>query len=469
MSAEPVWVVDDDSSIRWVLQKALQAANIPCFSFENPEDLLLQLQSGQPPQVIVSDIKMPQMDGMTLLKEVHRNFPDIPVIIMTAHSDLDSAVNAYQSGAFEYLPKPFDIDEAVSLVQRALSHVREQSSRNKPVLEVKDTEIIGEAPAMQEVFRAIGRLSSSSISVLINGQSGTGKELVAQALHRHSPRKHQTFIALNMAAIPADLIESELFGHEKGAFTGAQNARQGRFEQADGGTLFLDEIGDMPLDVQTRLLRVLADGQFYRVGGHNPVSVDVRIIAATHQNLEQRVADGKFREDLFHRLNVIRIHIPRLCERREDIPLLAHHFLIKAAKELSVESKSLSKAAAEVLTKLPWPGNVRQLENMCRWLTVMASGKEILVNDLPPEIHQHPVPSSSQDKENDWQSLLASWADKQLITGKNNILEEATHQFEKIMLERALHHTHGHKQDAAKRLGWGRNTLTRKLKELDMS
>ncbi|WP_158970854.1 nitrogen regulation protein NR(I) [Paraglaciecola sp. L3A3] len=468
MSAEPVWIVDDDSSIRWVLQKALQTANIPCFSFENPEDLLLQLQTGQPPEVIVSDIRMPQMDGMTLLKQVHKNFPDIPIIIMTAHSDLDSAVNAYQSGAFEYLPKPFDIDEAVSLVQRALTHARERSKQHQVPQLSAATEIIGEAPAMQEVFRAVGRLSRSSISVLINGQSGTGKELVAAALHRHSPRSDKTFIALNMAAIPADLIESELFGHEKGAFTGAQASRQGRFEQADGGTLFLDEIGDMPLDVQTRLLRVLADGQFYRVGGHNPVSVDVRIIAATHQNLEQRVADGKFREDLYHRLNVIRIHIPQLNERREDIPLLAAHFLQKAAAELEVEPKILGKETRKVLQQLPWPGNVRQLENMCRWLTVMASGKEVLVTDLPPEIHQQPAASEQGAVDGDWQALLASWADNQLQSGHNNILDDAIMSFERILLERALHYTHGHKQDAAKRLGWGRNTLTRKLKELNM-
>lgn len=468
MNAEPVWVVDDDSSIRWVLQKALQSANIACFSFENPEDLLRQLHAGQQPEVIVSDIRMPQMDGMALLNEVHTHFPDIPVIIMTAHSDLDSAVNAYQSGAFEYLPKPFDIEEAVSLVQRALAHAREKSSQNETQPELKDTEIIGEAPAMQEVFRAIGRLSRSSISVLINGQSGTGKELVAQALHRHSPRKSETFIALNMAAIPADLIESELFGHEKGAFTGAQSTRQGRFEQANGGTLFLDEIGDMPLDIQTRLLRVLADGQFYRVGGHSPVKVDVRIIAATHQNLEQRVADGKFREDLYHRLNVIKIHIPTLSQRREDIPLLAQHFLQSAAKELAVESKSLSKDASQILMQLPWPGNVRQLENMCRWLTVMASGQEILVNDLPPEINSEPSSPEASSSETDWRALLSAWADKQLHAGRKNILEEATHDFEKILLERALQHTNGHKQDAAKRLGWGRNTLTRKLKELDM-
>jgi two-component system, NtrC family, nitrogen regulation response regulator GlnG len=468
MNAEPVWIVDDDSSIRWVLQKALQAAQISCFSFENPEDVLLQLEAGHQPEVIISDIRMPQMDGMALLRAVHQLVPDIPVIIMTAHSDLDSAVGAYQSGAFEYLPKPFDIDEAVNLVQRALTHAREQNKQRQAPIEANTTEIIGEAPAMQEVFRAIGRLSRSSISVLINGQSGTGKELVAQALHRHSPRAKQTFIALNMAAIPADLVESELFGHEKGAFTGAQAARQGRFEQADGGTLFLDEIGDMPLDVQTRLLRVLADGQFYRVGGHNPVSVDVRIIAATHQNLEQRVADGKFREDLFHRLNVIRIHIPTLSERREDIPILAAHFLHKAGKELGVEVKSLNKETQKILTGLPWPGNVRQLENMCRWLTVMASGQEVLAADLPPEINMTPISLDRGPATGDWQVLLANWADEQLRTGQNNILNDAVLSFERILLERALHHTHGHKQDAAKRLGWGRNTLTRKLKELDM-
>jgi len=470
MNNESVWIVDDDSSIRWVLQKALQAANIGCLSFENPEDLLLQLQSGQRPEVIVSDIRMPQMDGMTLLGEVHNTDPHIPVIIMTAHSDLDSAVNAYQSGAFEYLPKPFDIDEAVTLVQRALAHAREQSRQNQVPQDEAVTEIIGEAPAMQEVFRAIGRLSRSSISVLINGQSGTGKELVAHALHRHSPRAANPFIALNMAAIPADLVESELFGHEKGAFTGAQTARQGRFEQANGGTLFLDEIGDMPLDVQTRLLRVLADGQFYRVGGHQSVTVDVRIIAATHQNLEKRVAEGKFREDLFHRLNVIRIHIPSLAERREDIPLLARHFLRRAAKELDVETKSLSKDAEKLMTRLPWPGNVRQLENVCRWLTVMASGQEVLPGDLPPEIHSEgTIEKSGGTATGDWPELLARWTDTQLREGHYNILNDAMLTFEKIMLERALSYTHGHKQDAAKRLGWGRNTLTRKLKELDVN
>ncbi|AXT39318.1 nitrogen regulation protein NR(I) [Alteromonas sp. BL110] len=469
MTNESVWIVDDDSSIRWVLQKALQAADISCLSFENPEDLLLQLQSGQAPEVIISDIRMPQMDGMTLLNEVHASHPLLPVIIMTAHSDLDSAVNAYQKGAFEYLPKPFDIDEAVTLTQRALAHAREQSTVSKSQVEDVVTEIIGEAPAMQEVFRAIGRLSRSSISVLINGQSGTGKELVAHALHRHSPRASKPFIALNMAAIPADLVESELFGHEKGAFTGAQAARQGRFEQADGGTLFLDEIGDMPLDVQTRLLRVLADGQFYRVGGHQSVSVDVRIIAATHQNLEQRVAEGKFREDLFHRLNVIRVHLPSLNERREDIPLLTRHFLRRAAKELDVEAKSISKEAERVMSQLPWPGNVRQLENVCRWLTVMASGQEVLPSDLPPEIHSDSSIEKPSAESGDWPDLLASWTDKQLRDGHHNILNDAMLTFERVMLERALQHTHGHKQDAAKRLGWGRNTLTRKLKELGVS
>jgi two-component system nitrogen regulation response regulator GlnG len=465
---EPVWIVDDDSSIRWVLQKALQAANIACVSFENPEDLLLQLQSGQSPQIIISDVKMPQMDGMTLLQEIHQQYPEMPVIIMTAHSDLDSAVNAYQGGAFEYLPKPFDIDEAVTLTQRAIEHAKEQSKLKQVQIANPSAEIIGEAPAMQEVFRAVGRLSRSSISVLINGQSGTGKELVAHALHKHSPRASNTFVALNMAAIPADLVESELFGHEKGAFTGAQAARQGRFEQANGGTLFLDEIGDMPIDVQTRLLRVLAEGQFYRVGGHNPVSVDVRIIAATHQNLELRVAEGKFREDLYHRLNVIRIHIPSLDERREDIPILANHFLAKAGKELGVEVKSLTPAAAKVISQLSWPGNVRQLENTCRWLTVMASGQEVHPADLPPELITAPERLHIEQTDQDWTSLLSDWADTQLAKGKDNILGDAMHTFEQILLQRALKYTHGHKQEAAKKLGWGRNTLTRKLKDLNI-
>lgn len=466
MITEQVWIVDDDSSIRWVLEKALSNANISVASFENPENLLTALDHSAP-EIIISDIRMPQMDGMTLLEKVSNQHPDIPVIIMTAHSDLDSAVNAYQGGAFEYLPKPFDIDEAVTLTQRALTHAREQSAKNKKTdAAPSSVGIIGAAPAMQEVFRAIGRLSRSSISVLINGESGTGKELVAHALHMHSPRASETFIPLNMAAIPKDLIESELFGHEKGAFTGANNIRQGRFEQAHNGTLFLDEIGDMPLDVQTRLLRVLADGQFYRVGGHSPIQVDVRIIAATHQNLEERVKSGDFREDLFHRLNVIKVQLPALKERKEDIEQLANHFLKLAADELNVEPKSLSKSAIVRLKQCNWPGNVRQLENICRFLTVMASGKEILPSDLPEELNDRPTTSTSTDES--WQNLLSHWMDQELAKGRSGILDDAMPEFEKIMLERALIYTEGHKQEAAKKLGWGRNTLTRKLKDLDL-
>ncbi|MCK8046903.1 nitrogen regulation protein NR(I) [Shewanella sp. 1CM18E] len=465
---EQVWILDDDSSIRWVLERALQSAKFSSASFAAAESLWEALEMAQP-QVIVSDIRMPGTDGLTLLERLQNHYPHIPVIIMTAHSDLDSAVSAYQAGAFEYLPKPFDIDEAISLVDRALTHAKEQSSSatvSEPL--IATPEIIGEAPAMQEVFRAIGRLSRSSISVLINGQSGTGKELVASALHKHSPRKDKPFIAINMAAIPKDLIESELFGHEKGAFTGAGSVRQGRFEQANGGTLFLDEIGDMPLDVQTRLLRVLADGQFYRVGGHSPVQVDVRIIAATHQDLEQLVHQGDFREDLFHRLNVIRVHLPPLSQRREDIPQLARHFLMIAAKEIAVEPKVLTKETATKLSQLPWPGNVRQLENTCRWLTVMASGQEILPLDLPPELLQEPKVNAKATDRNDWQDALKLFIDQRLSEGDSDLLTEVQPAFERILLETALKHTHGHKQEAAKRLGWGRNTLTRKLKELEM-
>lgn len=466
--SEQVWILDDDSSIRWVLEKALQGAKLSTASFAAAESLWQALEISQP-HVIVSDIRMPGTDGLSLLERLQVHYPHIPVIIMTAHSDLDSAVSAYQAGAFEYLPKPFDIDEAISLVERALTHATEQSPAPAQEAQVKTPEIIGEAPAMQEVFRAIGRLSRSSISVLINGQSGTGKELVAGALHKHSPRKDKPFIALNMAAIPKDLIESELFGHEKGAFTGAANVRQGRFEQANGGTLFLDEIGDMPLDVQTRLLRVLADGQFYRVGGHNAVQVDVRIIAATHQDLELLVQKGGFREDLFHRLNVIRVHLPPLSQRREDIPQLATHFLASAAKEIGVETKIMTKETAVKLSQLPWPGNVRQLENTCRWLTVMASGQEILPQDLPPELLKDPVSVTHTAKgSQDWQSVLTEWIDQKLSEGNSDLLTEVQPAFERILLETALRHTQGHKQEAAKRLGWGRNTLTRKLKELSM-
>ena len=466
MITEQVWIVDDDSSIRWVLEKAFANANISAASFDSADNLLIALDHNQP-EVIISDIRMPNIDGMTLLNRISEQYPLLPVIIMTAHSDLDSAVNAYQGGAFEYLPKPFDIDEAVALTKRALTHAREQSAQQQQKDDSQaSVGIIGEAPAMQEVFRAIGRLSRSSISVLINGESGTGKELVAHALHSHSPRAAQPFIPLNMAAIPKDLIESELFGHEKGAFTGANSVRQGRFEQAHNGTLFLDEIGDMPLDIQTRLLRVLADGQFYRVGGHSPIKVDVRIIAATHQNLEQRVQAGDFREDLFHRLNVIRIQLPSLRERQEDIPQLANHFLKLAAKELSVEPKTLDKSAVNFLKHCEWPGNVRQLENICRFLTVMASGQEILIDDLPAELTE--TSKSIQTGDQSWQSALETWLDQELKSGKSAILDELQPEFERIMLRKALAHTQGHKQEAAKKLGWGRNTLTRKLKELNL-
>ncbi len=466
---EQVWVLDDDSSIRWVVERALKGASISSASFAAAESLWEALELAQP-KVIISDIRMPGTDGLSLLERIQIHYPHIPVIIMTAHSDLDSAVSAYQAGAFEYLPKPFDIDDAIALVERALTHSTEQTNTTPEEIQVKAPEIIGEAPAMQEVFRAIGRLSKSSISVLINGQSGTGKELVAGALHKHSPRKEKPFIAINMAAIPKDLIESELFGHEKGAFTGAAGVRQGRFEQANGGTLFLDEIGDMPLDVQTRLLRVLADGQFYRVGGHSPVQVDVRIIAATHQDLELLVQKGDFREDLFHRLNVIRVHLPPLSQRREDIPQLARHFLSSAAKEIAVEPKVLTSETAKKLSELPWPGNVRQLENTCRWLMVMASGQEILPQDLPPELLKEPNRSNMDrsGETTDWQESLKNWINQRLKEGESDLLTEVQPAFERILLETALEHTNGHKQEAAKRLGWGRNTLTRKLKELAM-
>ncbi len=468
MSRGYVWVVDDDSSIRWVMEKTLSSADIRCETFADAESVLIALER-ECPDVLVSDIRMPGMDGLDLLSQVHRQYPELPIIIMTAHSDLDAAVNAYQHGAFEYLPKPFDIDEALTLVERAITHSYEQK-RNSGAEESHASntpEIIGEAPAMQEVFRAIGRLSRSSISVLINGESGTGKELVAHALHRHSPRAKNPFIALNMAAIPKDLIESELFGHEKGAFTGANSVRQGRFEQANGGTLFLDEIGDMPLDIQTRLLRVLSDGQFYRVGGHSAIKVDVRIVAATHQNLEQLVHEGGFREDLFHRLNVIRVQIPALRERKQDIEKLSLHFLAKAANELGVEIKTLHSSTIDALKRLPWQGNVRQLENICRWLTVMASGSEVLPADLPAELVEEKSILSSGGTGN-WQTQLESWAQAALASGETELLAYALPEFERILLKTALNHTNGHKQEAAKVLGWGRNTLTRKLKELNI-
>ena len=461
-----VWVVDDDSSIRWVLERALNQAGIDNESFADADQLLKRIASDQP-DVIISDIRMPGTDGLELLSQISETYPQLPVIITTAHSDLDSAVASYQHGAFEYLPKPFDLDEVIAITERALAHAREKRGDAPVVEKLPPTEIIGEAPAMQEVFRAIGRLAHSNITVLINGESGTGKELVAHALHRHSPRSPSPFIALNMAAIPKDLMESELFGHEKGAFTGANSKREGRFEQADGGTLFLDEIGDMPADTQTRLLRVLADGEFYRVGGHTPVKVDVRIIAATHQDLEELVRRGDFREDLFHRLNVIRIHIPKLAERREDIPRLMQYFFQLAAEELGGETKILLPDTEEFLTGLDWPGNVRQLENTCRWITVMASGREVHLTDLPPELGRSTV-KPTDTGQSDWRELLYHWARNELIQGKHHILQEATPAFERVMIEVALQHSQGRKRDAAELLGWGRNTLTRKIRDLEI-
>ena len=459
-----VWIVDDDHAIRWVLERALQQAQISSRSFEDGQQLLVALELDSP-SLIISDIRMPGINGLSLLQRLQQQIEHVPVIIMTAHSDLDSAVASYQGGAFDYLPKPFDIDEAVGLVQRGLQHAQQQAGATTPEPAPASAQIIGEAPAMQEVFRAIGRLSQSNMTVMINGASGTGKELIAQALHQHSPRANQPFIPLNMAAIQKDLIESELFGHEKGAFTGAVNQRKGHFEQAHGGTLLLDEIGDMPAEAQTRLLRVLADGEFYRVGGHNLVKVDVRIIAATHQDLTKRVEQGLFREDLFHRLNVIRIPLPNLSQRSEDIPALARHFLVTSAKELAVETKQLSSAAAEHLQKLDWPGNVRQLENVCRWLSVMGSGNQILVSDLPPELQEHTTKASG---EQNWQDSLSKWAKKELQFGQQQLLGKALPAFEIVMIQAALKHTHGRRREAAELLGWGRNTLTRKINELGL-
>ena len=465
---DKVWIVDDDKSIRWVLDKALQKAGIDTRCFACATDLLKELAHDLP-HVLITDIRMPGMDGFELLKKVQQDYPALPVIIMTAHSDLESAVSAFHGGAFEYLPKPFDINEVVDTVQRACQHSKRQNVGQLPAEGMGDTpEIIGEAPAMQEVFRAIGRLARSHITVLINGESGTGKELVAKALHRHSPRAQQPFVALNMAAIPKDLMESELFGHEKGAFTGAQARRIGRFEQANNGSLFLDEIGDMPAELQTRLLRVLADNEFYPVGAHAPIKVNVRIIAATHQNLESLVTQGRFREDLFHRLNVIRIHIPPLRERQQDIGLLMRHFLYQSAKELGTEVKILKPKAEAFLSSLKWPGNVRQLENTCRWLTVMASGREIHIEDLPPELSQSSHEPSEESSPHNWESQFQNWVKQQLATDQHDIARHAIASIETILIQTALSHTHGRKHEAALLLGYGRNTLTRKLKELNI-
>jgi len=458
-STQAIWIIDDDRSIRWVFEKALARENLEFKSFGTAKEALPELEHSVP-QVVVSDIRMPGGSGLDLLQNIKQRHPGIPVIIMTAYSDLDSAVAAFQGGAFEYLAKPFDVDHAVELIRRALDESRRGQEAQEEVEGAQ--EILGQAPSMQEVFRAIGRLAQSHATVLINGESGTGKELVAHALHRHSPRRDKPFIAINTAAIPKDLLESELFGHERGAFTGAQAMRRGRFEQADGGTLFLDEIGDMPPDLQTRLLRVLSDGQFYRVGGHQPIKANVRVIAATHQNLEDRVKQGLFREDLFHRLNVIRLRLPSLRERREDIPLLAKHFLAKSAQELGVEGKKLSDNALKYLQLLDWTGNVRQLENVCHWLTVMAPGQNVDVADLPPELKGEPTAQVAGN----WLGALEKELETRLNHGESSIMDTLVADFERACIVKALAHTGGRRIEAANLLGLGRNTLTRKIQEL---
>ncbi len=455
---KPVWIVDDDRSIRWVIEKALSREGIAFSSFASAQDALDAL-SGGAPEVLVSDIRMPGRSGLELLNAVKSRHPAVPVIVMTAYSDLDSAVAAFQGGAYEYLPKPFDVDQAVELIRRALEESRRETEAVEHLLVAQ--EILGQAPAMQEVFRAIGRLSQSSATVLITGESGTGKELVARALHRHSARAAKPFIAINTAAMPKDLLESELFGHERGSFTGAQQQRRGRFEQAEGGTLFLDEIGDMPPELQTRLLRVLSDGSFYRVGGHQQIKVNVRVIAATHQNLEQRVREGTFRDDLYHRLNVIRLRLPSLRERSEDVPLLAKHFLATSAKQLGVEPKRLSDAALAHLARLAFPGNVRQLENLCHWLTVMAPGQVVELADLPAEFRDVAAAAAS-----DWLAALEHEAERRLARGDTGILDALGRQFERALITQALKKTGGRRIEAANLLGMGRNTITRKIQEL---
>ena len=455
----PVWIIDDDRSIRWVFEKALAREGIEHRTFGAAQEAFDRL-SQESPQVVVSDIRMPGLSGLEFMQQLKSKLPSTPVIIMTAYSDLESAVAAFQGGAFEYLPKPFDVDHAVELVRRALDESRRQVEAAPA--EAQAPEILGQAPAMQEVFRAIGRLSQSHATVLITGESGTGKELVARALHRHSPRAARSFIAINTAAIPKDLLESELFGHERGAFTGAQAMRRGRFEQAEGGTLFLDEIGDMPPDLQTRLLRVLSDGQFYRVGGHTPLAANVRVIAATHQDLDARVKQGLFREDLYHRLNVIRLRLPPVRERREDIPMLARHFLAKSARELGVDGKRLTEAALQFLAAQDWPGNVRQLENVCHWVTVMAPGQVVDVADLPPEVRGESAGAAADD----WRRVLEREIASRLARGESGIADPLTRDFETALIVKALQHTGGRRIEAATLLGIGRNTLTRKVQEL---
>lgn len=496
---KPIWIVDDDQSIRFVLEKALLREDLPTRSFTNPREVLLALENAteeEGPQVLVSDIRMPGGSGLDLLEKVKQKLPGLPVIIMTAFSDLDSAVSAFQGGAFEYLPKPFDLPKAVELIRRAV----EESQREEVAEErmAAAPEMLGQAPAMQDVFRAIGRLSQSMVTVMITGESGSGKELVARALHKHSPRANGPFVAINTAAIPKDLLESELFGHERGAFTGAQTMRRGRFEQAEGGTLFLDEIGDMPFDLQTRLLRVLSDGHFYRVGGHNAVKANVRVIAATHQDLEQRVKEGGFREDLFHRLNVIRLRLPALRERREDVFMLTRHFLQQSAKQLGVEPKRISDAALQQLSNFGFPGNVRQLENICHWLTVMAPAQVIEAKDLPPEVlgvPHEPAPGAGDKAplasvpptahgsepavpaaqfstvpagEQNWESGLEAEALALLAAGRSDVWDVLTRRFESRLIQTALLNTRGRRIEAAQKLGIGRNTITRKIQELHL-
>ncbi len=483
---KPIWIVDDDQSIRFVLEKALAREQFAVRAFANARDVLAALDDDEP-QVLVSDIRMPGGTGLDLLAKIKQRLPGLPVIVMTAYSDLDSAVSAFQGGAFEYLAKPFDVAKAVELIRRAV----EESLREAVATERGDAspEMLGQAPAMQDLFRAIGRLSQSHVTVLITGESGSGKELVAHALHRHSPRGSGPFVAINTAAIPKDLLESELFGHERGAFTGAQTMRRGRFEQADGGTLFLDEIGDMPFDLQTRLLRVLSDGQFYRVGGHQPQKSNVRVIAATHQNLEQRVKDGAFREDLFHRLNVIRLRLPALRERPDDIPMLARQFLQKSAKDLGGDAKRLSDAALARLVGFDYPGNVRQLENICHWLTVMAPAQVVEVKDLPPELLEAAVLTAAPPAQTtgpaastpavaaatasapvggNWLNDLEREARALLDAGTPEVWEALTRQFEAKLIVTALDATRGRRIEAAQRLGIGRNTITRKIQELGL-
>ncbi|WP_337948135.1 nitrogen regulation protein NR(I) [Parasutterella sp.] len=467
-----VWIVDDDRSIRWVLEKALQKADIPCKTFSEAESVLQAIKKEQP-ALILSDIYMPGKSGLEMLSEIKKSYPKLPIIIMTAYSDLDSAVASFQGGAFEYLPKPFDIDKAIELVRRA---TEENEEEEQTPSEETASEIIGKAPAMQEVFRAIGRLSQSKATVLLTGESGAGKEVVARALHKHSPRANAPFVAINMAAIPKDLMETELFGHEKGAFTGASAIRHGRFEQAEGGTLFLDEIGDMPAELQTRLLRVLSDGYYYRVGGHQSLKANVRIIAATHQNLEAMVRENRFREDLYHRLNVIRLRLPPLRERPEDIPLLVNHFLQKSAENLGVEPKIMSEEAMEFLKRFPFPGNVRQLENLCNWLVVMAPSQHIRVTDLPEEIrrgeaekiHKNSEVSSEETLGGSWEELLKAEVKEMLKSQSPDLMKQLSDTFESIVIGTALEYTHGRRVDAATRLGIGRNTITRKIAELKL-